>query len=80
MKKYHKSFLFVPIGSKDEYMNHNLWKKFFRIEEFDTEGIGEVPVGHVAQGKQQRYNIMGQPVGKDYHGVVIENGRKILVK
>ena len=28
----------------------------------------------------QRYNLMGQPVGKDYKGIVIENGKKILVK
>ena len=28
----------------------------------------------------QCYNIMGQPVGKDYKGIVIENGKKIVVK
>lgn len=28
----------------------------------------------------QRYNLMGQPVGNDYKGIVIENGKKILVK
>ena len=28
----------------------------------------------------QRYNIMGQSVGKDYKGIVIEDGVKILVK
>ena len=28
----------------------------------------------------RRYNLMGQPVGKDYKGIVIEDGRKILVK
>ncbi len=28
----------------------------------------------------QRYNLMGIPVGKDYRGIVIENGKKILVK
>ena len=28
----------------------------------------------------QRYNLMGQPVGKDYRGIVIEDGRKIIVK
>ena len=27
----------------------------------------------------QRYNIMGQPVGKDYKGIVIENGKKKVV-
>ena len=28
----------------------------------------------------QRYNLMGQPVGKDYKGIVIEDGQKIIVK
>ena len=28
----------------------------------------------------QRYNIMGQPVGKDYKGIVIEDGKKKVVK
>ena len=28
----------------------------------------------------QRYNLMGQPVGKDYKGIVIQDGKKILVK
>ena len=26
------------------------------------------------------YNVMGQPVGDDYHGIVIKNGKKIVVK
>ena len=26
----------------------------------------------------QRYNLMGQPVGRDYKGIVIENRRKII--
>ncbi len=28
----------------------------------------------------QRYNLQGQPVGKDYKGLVVEDGKKILVK
>ena len=28
----------------------------------------------------QRYNLMGQPVGKDYKGIVIENGKKLIIK
>ena len=27
-----------------------------------------------------RYNLMGQPVGKDYKGIVIEDGRKAIVR
>lgn len=28
----------------------------------------------------QRYNLMGQPVGNDYKGIVIENGRIVIVR
>ena len=28
----------------------------------------------------RRYNLMGQPVGNDYKGIVIEDGRKLIVK
>ncbi len=28
----------------------------------------------------QRYNLMGQPVGKDYKGIVIEDSKKIIVR
>ncbi len=28
----------------------------------------------------QRYNLMGQPVGNNYKGIVIQNGKKIIVK
>ena len=31
-------------------------------------------------GNSQRYNIMGQPVGSDYRGIVIENGKKLIVR
>ncbi len=36
--------LLVPIGSKDDYMNHYLWKNFFKIEEFDTDAIQSVNI------------------------------------
>lgn len=28
----------------------------------------------------QRYNTLGQPVGKNYRGIAVEKGRKTLVK
>lgn len=40
--------------------------------------IEEINVNESKNGK--RYNLMGQPVGRDYKGVVIENGKKIIVK
>ena len=45
----------------------------------------DLPTGIVdldaAQPKTvQRYNLMGQPVGNDYKGIVIEDGQKIVVR
>jgi hypothetical protein len=28
----------------------------------------------------QRHNVLGQPVGDDYRGFVIEDGKKVLVQ
>ena len=28
----------------------------------------------------RRYNLMGQPVGNDYKGIVIEDGKKRVIK
>ena len=41
-------------------------------------GIDIVDIDNNKSGSQ-RYNIMGQPVGSDYRGIVIEKGKKVLV-
>ena len=41
-------------------------------------GVEDINVATAKRG--QRYNLMGQPVGKDYKGIVIENGKKRVIK
>ena len=41
-------------------------------------GIDDIDAVQPRSG--QRYNLMGQPVGKDYRGIVIEDGKKLIVK
>ncbi len=41
-------------------------------------GVHDINAANTKAGV--RYNVMGQPVGKDYKGIVIENGRKIWVE
>lgn len=48
------------------------------FKETTITGVEDINMAKTKTGK--RYNLMGQPVGKDYKGVVIEDGRKILVK
>ncbi len=41
---------------------------------------GVVDINAADRKSGQRYNLMGQPVGNDYKGIVIEDGRKIIVR
>lgn len=41
-------------------------------------GVTDLSTSNLSGG--QRYNLMGQPVRKDYKGIVIENGKKIIVR
>ena len=43
-----------------------------------TTGIENLTVPESGSG--QRYNLMGQPVGPDYRGIVIQNGKKRIIK
>ena len=41
-------------------------------------GIEDINVDN--SGKHQRYNVLGQPVDDTYRGIVIEDGKKVLVQ
>ena len=65
----------------------NYWNYYVRpVLAFSlNENISDTPTGIVdldaVQPKSgQRYNLMGQPVGKDYKGIVIEDGKKLIVR
>ena len=44
----------------------------------DATGIEDVTIARPTDNR--RYNIMGQPVGEDYKGIVIMNGQKMIVR
>lgn len=46
----------------------------------DDTPTGVTTVNADAAKSGRRYNLMGQPVGKDYKGIVIEDGRKVIVR
>ena len=70
--------VYVPKGSGESYLNAAIWKDFKNIVEADMSGVDNVNYVKPASGPTQRYNLLGQPVGADYHGIVIENGKKML--
>ena len=45
---------------------------------FDT--TNNINVVKAAENNAPTYNLAGQQVGKDYKGVVIQNGRKVINK
>lgn len=46
----------------------------------ESEKIVGIDAVGAAAKKGARFNLVGQPVGADYKGIVIENGKKLLVK
>ena len=48
--------------------------------ELESTSTGVIDINTAQLKTGQRYNMMGQPVGNDYKGIVIEAGRKIIVR
>lgn len=53
--------------------------KFHFFLDDEATGIETLSPAH-SQEKETMYNIAGQRVGRNYKGIVIENGKKVLVK
>lgn len=69
--------LYVPKESVDLYKSAPQWK-FFNIQEYSS-GVDEIKMS--TQSKHsQRYNLLGQPVDENYHGIVIEDGVKKIMQ
>ena len=51
----------------------------FEIVEEPTTGISNIESANVAQDGKS-FNLAGQQVGKNYKGVVIKNGKKMVIK
>ena len=50
------------------------------IESDEATGIESVGEQEAVTGNDVLYNVSGQRVGSDYKGIVIKNGKKVLVK
>lgn len=79
----------TPNGQRVSYRNYELpnirWNYIgMRLAATDIEdlptSIVAVDAPSSTPQSNVRYNVAGQPVGDDYHGIVIENGQKTLVK
>ena len=73
---YMNLLVYVPYGSLNNYLNDPEWKKFWNIQEGETEfSEGYSKVNSIVNDEQicevSRYNLNGRAVSKDYKGFVI---------
>ncbi len=54
--------------------------EFISFENTETDGIRSIEKGKLRIENSDYYNLAGQRVGKDYKGIVIVNGKKMLNK
>ena len=78
-----------PHGQRVSYRNYELpnirWNYIgMRLAASEIEdqldGIVVVESSTSEPGNNIRYNVKGQPIGKDYKGIVIEDGKKVVVR
>lgn len=76
---YDKAILYVPTGLREIYAASPGWSNFKIILE---EGEAPTTINNmtIQDSKPVRYNLSGQRVTKNYRGLVIENGRKVMMK
>ncbi len=70
--------LYVPFRKKADYAAHDVWGKFVNIVELEETGIEAI----ISTNKKDDslYNLQGMKVSKDYKGIVISNGKKVILK
>ncbi len=71
--------LYVPAGCVDAYKAADVWSEFENICEIDPTAIDDVTVKDINTA-DAIYNLRGQKVDGSYKGIVIRNGKKVLVK
>lgn len=72
--------LVVPGASIDAYRTADVWKKFGTITPSDIpEGIDDVTLDDVPSASARRVNLLGHQVDKAYRGIVVVNGKKMLI-
>ena len=68
----------MPAASLALYKNDANWSQFYRILPLEENAIEDVECDAANSGRVERFDLMGRPVGDDYRGIIIENGRKLL--
>ena len=81
--------LHVPKGSLNKYLNADNWCNFTYIEEYDNEDSGNpvygdetgfAPATLETESAERFYDLQGRPVNGTQKGILIRNGKKVLIK
>ena len=71
--------LYVPIGTKEKYLQTEGWKKFLNVAEYDVTGISSVHSN--ADNDGILYDLNGRRLtDKPMKGIYIQNGKKYVAK
>lgn len=73
-----KAVLYCPEGSVEKYKAADVWKDFYEIKVDNASGIHDVTVEK--RNGSIMYNLCGQRIYGKAKGIIIENGKKVMVK
>ena len=76
---YNNATLYVPVGSKINYMTSTGWSRFKNIVEGEPSGIEQVVMDGLEKDAPV-YNLRGQRLAAPQKGVNIIGGKKVVVK
>ena len=68
----------ITVSAQFKTVAANIANGSVTIKDGKTTAITDM--GANVPGSGQRYNLMGQPVGPDYRGTVIVDGKKLIVR
>lgn len=77
---YTDATVYVPMGTKDVYMNAEGWRNFWNFEEYDVTAIGITEISTEQPSHSTIYDLQGRKLSEPQKGINIINGKKILVK
>ena len=79
---YDNATLYVPVGSRINYMTSIGWNRFKNIVETDTEPTTDVSVAKADQPSKAApvYSLSGQRLSQPQKGINIIGGKKVVVK
>ena len=75
---YNRATLYVPVGSKFDYMTTPSWSRFQKIVEYDPSEIKSITTN--AETIEPVFSLSGQRLATPRKGINIVGGKKVIVK